>query len=443
MSASCAAWMVSAPASGQGKTSVTAALARRQARLGRRVRVFKTGPDFLDPMLLTRAAGTPVCQLDLWMNGEADVRARLWQASRDADLILVEGVMGLFDGDPSSADLAARLGLPVLAVIDADAMAQTFGALAGGLARHRPDVSVRAVAANGVAGTYHADLLRGSLAADLAWAGYLPRDPAIALPERHLGLVAPEELADVSARLDALADAWQAPDDAWLTAAPVAFAEVAAPSVPRVLDGCRIAVARDAAFCFLYPANLDLLRQAGAELRFFSPLAGDALPACDAVWLPGGYPELHAGALSQRVDLHRALAAHVAAGKPMLAECGGMLFLLDELIDVDGHRARMAGVLPGRARLQSRLVGLGLQGVELPEGHLRGHSFHHARADVDTDPSAWTGNPNRAAGREAVYRMHRLTAGFMHAYFPSNPQTATALFRPGPGGQHDFATPVS
>ncbi len=430
MSTSCAAWLVSAPASGQGKTSVTAALARRQARLGRRVRVFKTGPDFLDPMLLTRAAGTPVCQLDLWMNGDADVRARLWQASREADLILVEGVMGLFDGDPSSADLAARLGLPVLAVIDANAMAQTFGALAGGLAHHRPDVAVRAVAANGVAGAYHAELLRGSLAPDMAWAGHLPHDPAIALPERHLGLVAPQELADVSARLDALADAWQTPDDTWLTAAPVAFAEAAAPSVPRVLDGCRIAVARDAAFCFLYPANLDLLRQAGAELVFFSPLDGDPLPTCDALWLPGGYPELHLDTLSRRDDLHQALHAHVEAGKPLLAECGGMLYLLEELVDTEGHAAPMAGVLPGRAVIRPRLAGLGLQAVDLPEGRLRGHSFHHAHAELPMAPAAWTDNPNRAAGGEAVYRHRRLTAGFMHAYFPSGPATTTALLRP-------------
>lgn len=429
MSARCAALLVSAPASGQGKTSVTAALARWHVRQGRRVRVFKTGPDFLDPLLLEQASGAPVHQLDLWMNGEADVRARLHHAACEADLILVEGVMGLFDGDPSSADLAVCLGLPVLAVIDAGAMAQTFGALATGLARYRDDVQLYGVAANGVAGAYHADLLRQSLPADTAWLGGLPRDPALALPERHLGLVVADEVADLPVRLDALADAW---NEQATTALPpaVVFDAVQTPPVPRHLAGRRMAVARDAAFCFLYPANLELLREAGAELVFFSPLAGDALPECDALWLPGGYPELHLETLSRRVDLHRALRAHVEAGKPLLAECGGLLFLLDELTDGDGHAATMAGLLPGRAVVQSRLAGLGLQSVELPEGTLRGHAFHHAHADMKCAPLTWTENPNHGPGREAVYRDRRLTAGFMHVYFPSNPEAAVGLFLP-------------
>ncbi len=204
----CPALLVSAPASGQGKTSVTAALARWHRRHGRRVRVFKTGPDFLDPMVLERASGAPVQQLDLWMCGEDDVRARLHAAAGEADLILVEGVMGLFDGEPSSADLAQRLGLPVLAVIDGSAMAQTFGALATGLARYRDGLALYGVAANRVGSDYHAGLLGKSLPDDLQWLGALPRGDAMTLPERHLGLVAAGELEDLDARLDALADAW-------------------------------------------------------------------------------------------------------------------------------------------------------------------------------------------------------------------------------------------
>ncbi|WP_266158692.1 AAA family ATPase, partial [Dyella silvatica] len=210
----CPALLVSAPASGQGKTSVTAALARWHSRQGRRVRVFKTGPDFLDPMVLQRASRHPVYQLDLWMAGEADVRARLYAAAAEADLILVEGVMGLFDGSLSSADLAQRLGLPVLAVIDGSAMAQTFGALATGLARYREGLQVHGVAANRIGSAYHAQLLADSLPADLHWLGALPRDPSLALPERHLGLVAAAELGDIDTRLDALADAWATHADA-------------------------------------------------------------------------------------------------------------------------------------------------------------------------------------------------------------------------------------
>lgn len=425
----CPALLVSAPASGQGKTSVTAAIARWHTRQGRRVRVFKTGPDFLDPMVLERASGAPVYQLDLWMTGEQDVRARLHEAAGEADLILVEGVMGLFDGSPSSADLARALGLPVLAVIDGSAMAQTFGALASGLAHYREGVDVYGVAANRIGSAHHASLLRDSLPAHLQWLGALPRDAQLSLPERHLGLVSAHELSDIDARLDALADAWAAHASTALPE-PVSFAPARRADVPPALTGTRIAVARDAAFCFLYAGNLDLLREAGAELAFFSPLAGDALPDCDAVWLPGGYPELHLQALSARVDLHHALRAHRDAGKPMLAECGGMLFALDSLAARDGDPLPMAGLLPGHAVIQPRLAALGLQAVDLPEGTLRGHTFHYARAQVGLAPLASASNPNGGPSVEAVYRDARTTASFVHFYFPSNPDAATRLFLP-------------
>ncbi|HVX06085.1 MAG TPA: cobyrinate a,c-diamide synthase [Rhodanobacteraceae bacterium] len=424
----CPALLVSAPASGQGKTSVTAALARWHARQGRRVRVFKTGPDFLDPMITGRASNAPAYQLDLWMGGEADVRARLHAAAGDADLILVEGVMGLFDGEPSSADLAMRFDLPVLAVIDAGAMAQTFGAIAHGLAHYRTGLKLYGVAANRIGGDYHAGLLREGLPEGIHWLGALPREASLALLERHLGLVAAGELADLDARLDALADAWGRRADVALPPA-VTFAPAELASAPP-LRGVRIAVARDAAFCFLYPANLDLLRAAGAELAFFSPLAGDVLPSCDAIWLPGGYPELHLEALSRRKDLHAALRAHRDAGKPMLAECGGMLFALDELADAEGHVAPMAGLLRGRAVVQPRLAALGLQEVALPEGTLRGHTFHHAQAEIGPTPIATAVDPNGSPSREPVYRDHRFTAGFAHFYFPSNPEAALRLFAP-------------
>jgi cobyrinic acid a,c-diamide synthase len=419
--------LVSAPASGQGKTSVTAALARWHTQQGRRVRVFKTGPDFLDPMVHARACGHAVYQLDLWMCGEADVRRRLYDAAGDADLMLVEGVMGLFDGAPSSADLAQKLGLPVLAVIDGSAMAQTFGALACGLASYREGLPMYGVAANRIGSAYHAQLLRESLPASLHWLGALPREDRLALPERHLGLVSADELHDLDARLDALAQAWSQHAAIELPL-PVAFEAPASETVPPLLQGRRIAIARDDAFCFLYPANLDLLREAGAKLRFFSPVAGDALPECDAVWLPGGYPELHLRALAQRHDFHAALRAHRDAGKPMLAECGGLLFALDSLADRDGHAAKMAGLLPGHAAIQPRLAALGLQGASLPEGELRGHTFHHAQASIDALPLAHAFNPNQGPCKEAVYRDRRMTASFIHFYFPSNPRAALQLF---------------
>ncbi|MEO5560185.1 MAG: cobyrinate a,c-diamide synthase [Dokdonella sp.] len=425
----CPALLVSAPASGQGKTSVTAALARWHARQGRCVHVFKTGPDFLDPMVLECASGRPVYQLDLWMSGVEDVRSRLFAAAADADLILIEGVMGLFDGSPSTADLAQQLGIPVLAVIDGSAMAQTFGAIASGLAHHRDGMLLHGVAANRIGGAYHAQLLRDSLPAELRWLGALPRDAALALPERHLGLVGAVELDDIQARLDALADAWATHADASLPP-PIRFDAIETTPVPRLLQDVRIAIARDAAFCFLYPANLDLLESAGATLAFFSPLAGEALPDCDAIWLPGGYPELHLTALAQGDALRAALHAHCNAGKPLLAECGGMLYALDRLTDHEGNAATMARLMRGSAVLQTRLAALGLQQVELPEGTLRGHTFHYAQATIVVEPLAIATNPNGAPSREAVYRDRRMTASFVHFYFPSNPDAAMRLFLP-------------
>ncbi|WP_420427055.1 cobyrinate a,c-diamide synthase [Algiphilus sp.] len=424
----CPALLIAAPASGQGKTTVTAAIARHHARQGRRVRIFKCGPDFLDPMVLERASGAPVGTLDLWLVGEAACRAQLHAAAAEADLILVEGVMGLFDGTPSSADLAERLGIPVLAVINAEAMAQTFAAVALGLATLRPQLPFAGVFANRVASARHAEMLGTLLPESVRFLGHLSRDDDAVLPSRHLGLVPAGEVADLRHRLDRVADALDGPITALPDAVP--FAETAEAPPPMALAGQRIAVARDAAFAFCYAANLGLLEQMGAKLLPFSPLAGDALPACDSVWLPGGYPECHLQALSANAALAADLRQHVEAGKPMLAECGGMLALLDALADVDGAAAPMWGLLEGSARLTSRVVGIGPQEVAFPEGVLRGHSFHHARMDSAMQPLCTAQCPNGGPMAEAVYRRKRLTATFVHSYFPSNPAATAALFLP-------------
>ncbi|WP_313224336.1 cobyrinate a,c-diamide synthase [Stutzerimonas nitrititolerans] len=428
-SRSCPALLIAAPASGQGKTTVTAALARLHARQGKCVRVFKCGPDFLDPMILARASGQPVYQLDLWMVGEEESRRLLWQAAGEADLILIEGVMGLFDGNPSAADLARCFGVPVLAVIDGSAMAQTFGALAHGLASFQPDLPFSGVLANRVGSTRHGEILRDSLPEAIRWYGALPRSTDVELPSRHLGLVQADELADLDARLDAAADALEASADVALPPT-VNFAAPVSRMLEPLLQGVRIGVARDAAFAFLYQANLDLLRQLGAELVFFSPLADTALPLVDSLYLPGGYPELHLRALADNQGMAEAIRAHHAAGKPILAECGGMLYLLDGLTDKAGARGAMLGLLPGEARLQPRLTALALQAVELPEGRLRGHTFHHSALETSLQPLALGECPNYKRTAEAVYRQGRLTASYIHFYLPSDPTAAAELLRP-------------
>ncbi|KGS08724.1 cobyrinate a,c-diamide synthase [Burkholderia sp. ABCPW 111] len=507
----CPALFVSAAASGQGKTSVTAALARHHRRLGRRVRAFKTGPDFLDPMLLARASGASVYSLDLGMVGERGCRTLLARAAADADVILIEGVMGLFDGTPSSADLAQAFGVPVAAVISAQSMAQTFAALAFGLARFRPGVPFHGVFANRVGSERHAQLLRGALPASIRWLGHLPRDAQIALPERHLGLHQPDDVADLDARLDRAADAiahtalaelppvvefaFEAGRDGGGTIATpcAAHARHRAPSTPRAADdrddvaaaanaateaneaneadeadaadraretiaaanhsdgdgdsaasaaparatndaasrlaGKRIAIARDAAFSFIYPANLDQLEALGAELAFFSPLADEPVPdGADALYLPGGYPELHAARLAANATAARSIAAHVAAGRRVVAECGGMLYLSDSLTDADGVKTPMLGLVPGHAAMQRRFAALGMQTLATRFGAMTGHTFHYSRFATPLAPAAAATRPDDGAAGEAVYRHGPIVATYLHAYWPSNPRAAAALF---------------
>jgi len=423
----CRALLVSAPASGQGKTTVTAALARRARRQGWRVRVFKTGPDFIDPMLLERASGAPVYQLDLWMVGEAQCRTLLHTAAQEADLILVEGVMGLYDGTPSSADLATCFGIPVLAVIDGSAMAQTFGAIAAGLAQYRDRLPMHGVVANRVGSAGHARMLADSLTPPLRLLGALQRDTAYALPERHLGLLQAGEIADLDARLDAAAAALGEAVD-FVSIPETGFPDEPAADPPRLLEGLRIGVARDAAFAFLYRANLDLLHALGARLTFFSPLDDTQLPPIDALYLPGGYPELHAARLAANTPMLEALRAHHGAGKPILAECGGMMLLFEALTDLQGRRHAMAGLLPGATTMHARLQGLAMQSVEFTHGELRGHGFHYSTLDTPLAPALHATTQHGAPG-EAVFRVGGITASYMHFYLPSNPVAAARLFR--------------
>ena len=439
MAARCPAILIAAPASGQGKTTVACALARLHARQGRRVRVFKCGPDFLDPYWLALASGAQVDQLDLWMTGEADCAQRLHDAALQADLIIVEGVMGLFDGQPSAADLAQRFGLPVLAVIDASAMAGTFGALAWGLQHYREGLSFAGVLANRVASPGHAVMLEDGLRDPAQWLGALMRNEALTLPERHLGLVMDHELSDAMDRLDAAADALahtplgkMAADDLQAWAVSFTPADAPAQDFPaNALQGQTLAVARDAAFCFLYAANIDCLRTMGAELVYFSPLRDSALPPCDALWLPGGYPELHAETLASNTAMKSSISRHVQAGKPVWAECGGMMALFEQLTTVDGRSYPMWGVLPGRVTMQKRLAGLGPQQLEMAGGTLRGHTFHYSTCAT---PLEAAGRSQAAPGRtlrgegEALYVSGSVKASYFHAWFASSPAAAARLF---------------
>ncbi|KMQ81195.1 Cobyrinic acid A,C-diamide synthase [Candidatus Burkholderia pumila] len=428
----CPALFIGASASHQGKTTVTAAIARHHARRGLKVRVFKTGPDFLDPMILERACGAPVYSLHLWMVGRDACRALLAQAAREADLILIEGVMGLFDGTPSSADLAAAFGVPVLAVIGTHGMAQTFGAIAFGLAHYREDLEFNGVLANRVASARHAQMLSEAIPQGLRYCGHLSNADDIALPERHLGLTQAAEVTGLDKRLDRAADAIASTTLAELP--PIVHFEDAAPEAPsRLLDGLHIAIACDAAFSFIYPANIDLLASLGARISKFSPLANEAIPDnADALYLPGGYAELHAARLASNARTRDSIKQHSDNTKPVVAECGGMLYLLDTFTDIEGKRHQMLGALKGHATMQRRLARLAMQRVDTLHGPLTGHTFHYSTLETTMQPVLTASHATTGAAGEALYHQSSITATYMHAYWPSNPAAAAALFRGEP-----------
>jgi cobyrinic acid a,c-diamide synthase len=284
------------------------------------------------------------------------------------------------------------------------------------------------VVANRVASEGHRQMVAASLRG-IPLLATLPKQ-ARELPERHLGLVLPGEVDDIDAILDQLADQLHLDTQAWQALTPCLPAHVDPDQpIPPLLAGKTVAIARDAAFCFIYPANLDVLRHLGARLRFFSPLAGEPVPAdADAVWLPGGYPELHMEALSRAAPWHDSIRAAHAAGLPIVAECGGMMAVSESITDTEGRSWPMPALLPGRVFMQQRLGGLGSQGMPTAAGELRGHTFHYSHLDTGLAPVAHTVKHPSGAQGEAVYRLGSLTASYFHGFFASNPLAVAGLF---------------
>jgi len=423
---SCPALFFCAPASGQGKTTITAGIARYHRNQGRDVRVFKTGPDYLDPLILERASGQPVTQLDLWMVGEAECKRILYQAASEADLILIEGVMGMFDGNPSGADMAEFFGIPVAIVIDASSMAQTFGAIALGLACHRPQLNIAGVIANTLGSERHQQLISEAMPERVKLLGCVRRHPQAALPERHLGLVHPDEVGDIEERLDALADIMEQSGLTDLPAA-VSFEDGVATSPETLLAGLSIGIAKDDAFSFIYAANIKLLEKMGANCKYFSPINDHELPQVDALWLPGGYPELHHKALAANTGMRDQIRDFYQQGKKILAECGGMLYLMDTLTDVDGDSAEMVGLMPGQGIMRDRGGCQGMQYAPLPEGEIRAHAHHRTRCENTMEPISHGRRLRHPAPGEPIYQKENLTASYLHFYFPSNPEAIARL----------------
>ncbi|HEX9790636.1 MAG TPA: cobyrinate a,c-diamide synthase [Kiloniellales bacterium] len=388
--------LIAAPASGSGKTVVTLGLLRHLRDTGVAAASIKVGPDFIDPAFHAAASGRPCLNLDTWAMRPQTVQALASRAGAAAEIIVGEGVMGLFDGAPggagSTADVARLTGWPVVLVVDAKGMGASVAALLEGFCAHRRDVPVRGVIFNRVGGRRHGEILRAAAAPlDLAVLGCLPRAPDVHLPSRHLGLVQAVEHPDLEAFIAAAADLIaDHVDVAGLRAQaqPSRLPQNETMAPPLVPLGQRIAVARDAAFAFAYPFIEDGWRAAGAEVATFSPLADEAPDGmADAVILPGGYPELHAGRLAGNGRFLAGVGAAAARGAVVYGECGGYMVLGRGLIDGDGARHAMAGVLPLETSFAKPRLTLGYRQATVHEGGplgragagFRGHEFHFAR----------------------------------------------------------------
>ncbi|WP_417675226.1 cobyrinate a,c-diamide synthase [Roseibium sp.] len=382
--------LIAAPQSGAGKTTVTLALLRALKNAGRKIVSAKSGPDYIDPKFHEAASGRPCINLDAWAMTPETVRALGRSHAEAADLLIVEGAMGLFDGAASgkgsAADLAGHLGVPVVLVIDCGKQAQSVAALVNGFRTFREDVTVAGVILNKVGSPRHEKMLRDALAPlGVSVLGALPRMDDLVLPERHLGLVQAQEHGDLDCFLEQAAALCAERIDLERfveLAAPLTRPQEPAALLPPL--GQRIAVARDVAFAFSYPHVLEGWRKAGANVRFFSPLADETPdPDADAIFLPGGYPELHAGALAAAGSFREAMREAAARGTLIYGECGGYMALGEGLVDAQGARHEMLGLLPLDTSFAARKRHLGYRVLtprsDLPWAQqLAAHEFHYA-----------------------------------------------------------------
>ncbi|MDH5526028.1 MAG: cobyrinate a,c-diamide synthase [Nitrospirota bacterium] len=430
------AFLIAGTRSGVGKTTVALGLMGALASRGLAVAPFKAGPDFIDPGLHRLAAGRPSRNLDSWMMPPAAVAASFARGLRGHDVAVVEGVMGLFDGaagddlSGSSADLARRLGIPVILVVDASGMAASVAAVVHGFATLDPDVNVAGVILNRVASPNHLEHLVDALNAHttIPVLGHLPRDVGISLPERHLGLVTAEDLSDEGV-LTRMAERVAEGVDVDRLLALTTITPPPAPAVVSLPEPVvRIGVARDAAFCFIYPDTVEALEAAGARIVPFSPLSDPSLPEVDALYLPGGYPELHGEALSANVPMLEAVRGAAGTGMPIYAECGGLVYLSQGVTRPDGATFGFCGVLPARCRLLEQRAALGYREIAVtadgPLGQagstLRGHEFHYAeidRAALESSGVSTTLTLARRGGKGARaegYRVDNVLATWAH-----------------------------
>jgi cobyrinic acid a,c-diamide synthase len=441
--------VIAGVSSGVGKTTVSLAILEALRRRGLVAQAFKVGPDFIDPAFHELATGRPAYSLDGWMCAREDVLRTVARQAADADLAVVEGVMGCFDGldgtraAGSTAEIAKWLGAPVVLVVDAGAMVRSAAAVVLGFEAFDPDLELGGVILNRAGGGVHRRWLADAIAQSCRSPvlGALPHDPAVRLPERHLGLVTAAEGAysePLRRRLADLADL-HVDVEALVRAARSRIEREPGPrrEAPRV-PAARIGVARDEAFQFYYQENLDQLQAAGAALIEWSPLHDAELPEVDGLYLGGGYPELHGSSLSANRSQLRQVRAFAESGRPVYAECGGLMYLAESLVDADGARWPMAGLLPATVRMEPGRLAIGYREVETtapsllgPAGtRARGHEFHCST--LGPVPGSMRRSYSVSDGRGAApwpegFAAGRALMSYVHLHFGSCPELARSF----------------
>ncbi|MBU4263393.1 MAG: cobyrinate a,c-diamide synthase [Proteobacteria bacterium] len=423
--------VLAAPASDSGKTLVSLGLGAALVSRGQSVQYFKCGPDFIDPSLHRQVSGRVSRNLDLRMCGASFVRDSFARHG-DADFVIVEGVMGLFDGgETSTAALARALNLPVVLVVDGAACGESIAALVYGFTTFDPSVNISGVIFNRVGSEGHYRLLRESVESHcrVEVLGGIPRHDDFVVPGRHLGLhmehdgpFSPERLGVMADIVDSHIDF----DRLHVLAGPLPQPPEQPTAIRTVQQPVRLGVARDAAFCFYYEDNFDLLRAAGAELVFFSPLVDTELPPdLDALYLGGGYPELYAAALAANRSLREMIRIRAAEGLPIYGECGGFMYLCDSLVTAEGEEYPMAGIFPVRAQMKKSLARLGYRKARVmkktlwPAGTiLAGHEFHYS--EIDAMPDRVERAYQLDDGRMEGYCCNNTLAGYLHLHLGGN-----------------------
>ncbi|HXN07274.1 MAG TPA: cobyrinate a,c-diamide synthase [Nitrospiria bacterium] len=440
--------LIGALQSGAGKTTATLAILESLVSRGLNVQAFKVGPDYLDPTFHQAATGRPSRNLDGWMMGKGEVLKTFHEASQGADIAVIEGVMGLFDGlrgrseEGSAAQIAKWLSVPVILVIDAKGLARTAGAIVLGIQQFDPQVNIQGIIFNRVGSRNHLEILKESVetVSKIKVLGGIPREECLAIPARHLGLVQAEESLTVFFRSrirEIGADRLDLEGIIGMAGGSYEIPESVPPSPGIIPLGIKIGVARDRAFHFYYEDNLDALRRGGAEIVFFSPMADVHIPDVDGLFLGGGYPEAYARELSENRAMMESIRAFAASDGPIYAECGGLIYLSEGVQTAEGSRFPMAGLLPGSVKMGKKLKALGYREISSLEDNLlfkkgekaRGHEYHY---------SAWVENPQTKTGdwfrsyqvsrtgmtespEQEGFARGNVLASYIHLHFGSNP----------------------